>query len=56
VFALEEARRSGGDPAEHLAVGVDNVPAAACGGTLGAGHERRHAELNLSILLEPAHA
>jgi hypothetical protein len=56
VLALEEACCSGGNPSENLAVGVDDVPAAAGGRAVGAGHERRPAKLNLSILLEPAHA
>src|SRR6185369_9165416 len=45
VLALENARSPCGDPAQHLAVGVDEMPAdALCGlsRVRGAGYERRH--------------
>ena len=44
VLALEQARGPGGDAPEHLAVGVDEMPAAAVRGVLRAGHERRHSQ------------
>ena len=56
VFALQEPRGGRRNASENLTVGVNDVPAAAGGRAVGAGHERRHAKLNLSILLEPAHA
>src|SRR5437868_3477052 len=44
VLALKNARRASGDAAEYLAVGVNQMPARAGRGVIGAGDERRHSQ------------